>query len=71
MRARWPVSAGRSHIKNHFIHLYLFLSYYIQEFEKLKYFYRNYYILRHILDLEKIHKVYTELNVLNITSQGL
>ena len=32
--------AAMVNIKNHFIHLYLFLSYYIQEFEKLIFFCR-------------------------------
>ena len=32
--------AAMEYIKNHLIHLYLFLSYYIQEFEKLNFFCR-------------------------------
>ena len=32
--------AAMVYIKNHLIHLYLFLSYYIQEFEKLNFFCR-------------------------------
>ena len=42
--------------------------------EKLRFFTSKYVSLKflcHILDLEKIRKVYTELNVLNITPQGL